>query len=257
MITKIPRMDANLHMSAALPSSTESLPHARKTPAVSKEAVQSCSSNNGEEVEKNPPTSSRKPRHPNGHKVKDLSELFPIMHKTKFLPLADNFMISDVWYQPSSVTSLDGGFLQVVFNEVPNGLNLSRTLQTYSVEAVDLLRMLYLTEMFNRDYYNMERETFEQWLNNCYAELLKSKPDLPYDEFGIIAESLMDKATFAVGTDTCFRVFFQKHCVRSFTGTDKDFPNLNLIKCKAGGKSQFEYVIEGRIFALPKGEEKK
>lgn len=217
------------------------LEHPHKTPSPPSHQQES-------EEEKNPPTSS--PKDPNGHKVKTQIEIETSLHRTKFLPLSDTILNWDVWFQPIEVVSYFKGVLDVKVEELFVGGDAMHTNVTnVQIAADDLLRMIYLADMYANDYYSLERVAYDNWFVDLVTAQLKEKKITDMNDHAVIAQYALSDAKFKIGSGTRLEAYFQKKCVHVFKDTINTFENPNSIVCRTG-RSRFEYVVESRLFSV-------
>ena len=202
---------------------------------------------------------TNKPRDPNGHKVKTCTEIITSSHKTKYLPLADGMNTGDVYFQPCAIHAVNKNWIDCEMVEYLFGAGIMSLHYVFSIDADDLLRMIYLKDMFCYDLDGESRVSFEEWLVNVFSEIVKEDAQADFSDHGMIANFIMSKETFNwnISSSPYVQVIFQKRCIHDFKDPQPDIvlhgENPNVVKCKAL-RGKFEYVIEGRIFTIHTGE---
>ena len=217
---------------------------------------------NTEEEEKNRRTPSlqtstpeQTTKHPKGHRVRDVKDVWKIMDSQDFLHLTDTLALGDVWVQPLGVESSKGAFATVKFIQIVEGPHIKYRYASCKLSLDDLTKMLYLADCLNHDLQRVDRLSFEDWLNDKSALCVKAKGIEEGSDRGKLCH-------FIITEDSTFRfyplhlrgdsgIFFRKICYHSYKSDDVDkIENPSMIKCKAT-KGSFEYIIEARIFPFP------
>ena len=197
----------------------------------------------------------------NGHKEKKTADVLVQMHKSKFLPIADGMYTSNVYFQPVRVVESRRTWIDVDMREVFIGAGVMEhtELHTFSMEADDLLRMLYLADMFTMDYINMKRTAYEQWVLEIFSKIIENEPQADYSDRGHIASYALEHVEgLALGKCGRIQYFFQKRCVYVFLDVP---PNINMLGENAMGvkakssRGKFEYMIELHVISMPISEE--
>ena len=195
-------------------------------------------------------------KHPRGHKVRNLEEVWKIMDSQDFLHLTDTLALADVWVQPKSVVSSKGAFATVSFTEMVAGPHIKFREASCKISLDDLTKMLYLSDCIQYDMQGVERLTFDDWLKDKSSLCVKKKGmDEGSDRAKLCNFIITEDKTFTFYPSYlhgCCGVFFRKICYHSYpnkTETSK-MENPSMLKCK-GTKGTFEYIIEARIFPLP------
>lgn len=197
-------------------------------------------------------TQSTSTKSPKGPKVQDRDEIEAAISKGKFLPLCDSKCGADLWFQPRYVDEVGKSVSTVTFEVLACGSKLYSSLLKMSIYNTDLLRMLYLANQFENDYFTLNRADFNDWLIEKYTDLLKERRSLEMTDHGAIAHFLLQthgRDMFKIGKGTYHEVFFRKACKRIFEGYELEYINPNVVECVAA-RGNFEYVIEARVFAL-------
>lgn len=197
-------------------------------------------------------------KHPKGHKVRDLAEVWKVMDSQDFLHLTDTLTLGDVWVQPSVVVSSKGAFATVTFFEIVAGPHIKSRTASCKISLDDLTKMLYLNDCIQWDLQNIEHLSFDDWMKEKSSICVKAKG----------MEEGSDRAklcNFILTSDRDFTfypkylhgvcgIFFRKICYHSYktekSDSENKIENPSMIKCK-GTKGSFEYIIEARIFPLP------
>lgn len=195
-------------------------------------------------------------KHPKGHKVRALDEVWKIMDSQDFLHLTDTLALADVWVQPREVVSSKGAFATVSFTEMVAGPHIKFRTASCKISLDDLAKMLYLNDCLQSDVQGAPRYTYEDWLKEKSSICVKAKG----------MEEGSDRAklcNFIITEDRTFTfypsylhglcgIFFRKICYHSYSNKTEEskIENPSMLKCK-GTKGSFEYIIEARIFPLP------
>ena len=203
-------------------------------------------------------TQKEKPSHPKGHKVREMKDIWAMMDKHPFLHLTDSLTLGDIWVQPRSVdeTSVSYGNASVEFLEMIYAPHLKYRMAYTKISIDDLLHMLYLGDKLMWIAENHEICDFDAWLSYKTAEFIKV--------YGVGESSNRAKlCNFVMKEDKEYSfyprylqnnvgLFFRKICYHSYKGEgeEKKYVNPAMIKC-CGGRSKFEYMLEGRYIPLP------
>lgn len=217
-----------------------------------------------------PATTSRAPRDPHGHKLIKVTDALDSAHKVKYLPLGDGQFTYCIYFQPIAMKECGKYWCEVEMLELINGTNFAKATRVYSVDGEDLLKMCYLHAMANRDIQGEPRLHFEQWVLSVFQDYCASYGNADYTERGAIARYYLEKISYQFkigagngeGEPSHLEMFFQKRCVRDLKAeTDERVKeicdNRNVVAGKTGGKSKFEYQIEGYIMCLLNDAETK
>lgn len=226
----------------------------RRIPATRREATDSLSTTMTTMTKEN-----QTPKHPRGHKVRALSEVWSTMDSQDFLHLSDTFVLSDVWVYPTGVVSSKGEYATVSFKQIVAAPHIKFRDTTSKMSLDDLIKMLYLNDCIQADLQNVERISFDDWLKEKSSVCVKMKGmDEGSDRAKlchfIITED-RDFTFYPAFLNNASGIFFRKICYHSYPTDDDDkgkikIENPSMIKCK-GAKGKFEYIIEARVFPLP------
>lgn len=196
----------------------------------------------------------------NGHKVRKMADVMASCHKTKYLPLADGINTSNVYFQPQSVSTVKRNWVDVSMKEffIGGGLIEYAEQHTYSLDADDLLRMLYLAEMINNDDVGIQRTSFEQWTLDIFSKILADDSHADYSDRGRIAEyAMMHTNGLCVNECPRLQILYQKRCIYDMEDVGPSVilrgENLMCVKTKSV-RSKFEYLIEAHIICVPDEE---
>ena len=114
-------------------------------------------------------------RHPKGHHVKQISDIWKTMDQQSFLRVTDTLALDDVFIQPigchpenKSIASVD--MIQMV--DAPH-MKFRRT--TCKMSNDDLLKLLYLNDLLQWRMRGCAVLSFEEWLNEKSACCIKVK----------------------------------------------------------------------------------
>ena len=205
-----------------------------------------------------PQTSSEQTmKHPKGHKVRELNEIWRTMDSQDFLHLTDTLTLSDVWVQPVSVEPAKGSFATIEFIEMVVAPHIKTRRAKCKMSLDDVTKMLHLCDCIYADLHGVDRVSFEDWLNKKTALCVEKRG---IDE----GSNRANLCNYIITADRAFSfyptphrnlgVFFRKICYHSYkNGKETEevkIENPSMIKCKAT-KGNFEYIIEARIFPLP------
>lgn len=199
-------------------------------------------------------------KHPKGHKVKNLSDIWKTMDSQDFLHLSDTLTLNDVWLQPISVEPVKGAYAAVNFIEVVFAAHIKTRRSQHKMALDDLVKMLYLNDCLQYDMQNIPRPEFNDWVKEKTALCVKaigleeSNNRSKFCNF-IITED-RDFTFYPAYLHQHFGIFFRKSAYHSYK-TESDvstseikITNPSIIKCSTI-KGNFEYIIEARIFPLP------
>lgn len=195
--------------------------------------------------------------HEKGHKVSMLKEVWDRMDKKDFLPIAD---FSDIWLQPTGVSSLKGVWGDVTLKEVVFAPHIKSRTAVTKMSGEDLCKILYLCDCLTNELQAIPRLPYEEWLNGKIAACVKVKgPEESMNRCKLAHFVITEDREFTF-YPTCLRgnfgFFFHKICYHSYKTTDlpvtTKFDNPSMIRCCAT-KGKFEYIYEVRLFPLPDG----
>ena len=206
--------------------------------------------------------SAKESKESDGHKHKAMCDVLNACHKTKFIPIADGLFTSNVYFQPLEVVEVKRSWIDVKMREVfvGGGVMESSEPHVYAMEADDLLRMLYLSEMMNSDHIGVRRVTFEQWALDVFSKVLAEDSHTDYSERGKIAAYAMTHCEPpCLGSGGHIQFFFQKRCIYDFDDVSTNVvmrgENLMGVKTKST-RGKFEYMIEMHVISIPFNDEK-
>ena len=193
-------------------------------------------------------------RHPRGHKVKTLDEIWKAMDSQDFLRLTDTLALNDVWVQPVAVEEYGKGAVATVrFREIVDAPHIKAREVDCTFMLDDLLKMLYLNDCLQWDMQNEERPSYDDWLKEKSAACVRAK-GIDTDRVKLCSFIINEDERFSFFPEILhgrYGIFFRKICYHSYRSDDKTkFVNPAMIKCKAA-KGSFEYIIEARVFPLP------
>lgn len=196
-------------------------------------------------------------KHPKGHKVRELADVWKTMDSQDFLHLTDTLTLNDVWVQPLTVEPAKGAFATVTFKQIVAGPHLKYRDAKCRISLDDLSKMLYLNDCLQYSMQNVDQPLYEDWLNEKSANCVKMK--------GMEEGSNRAKLChFIINEDRDFTfypaylhghwgMFFRKICYHSYSEKEDGKTKLinpSMMKCSAT-KGSFEYILEARIFPLP------
>lgn len=203
----------------------------------------------------NQETKTEMTKHPKGHKTRDLDEIWGVLDKQDFLRLTDTLTLNDVWVQPLTVEPDKGAFANVTFKEIVTGTHIKYRKAVHKMAVDDLIKMLYLTDCLYNDMRGFIRLAFDDWLNEKTANCIKNKGiDEGSNRAKLCKYIITEDREFTFYPSILhgsFGIFFRKICCHSYKSKDDNkLTNPSVIKCSST-KSGFEYLIEGRIHAVP------
>lgn len=208
------------------------------------------------------PTSSPVPpmdqgtKHPRGHKVRELAEVWKVMDSQDFLHLTDTLTLGDVWVQPTAVLSSKGAFATVSFKQMVAGPHIKFRDASCKMSLDDLTKMLYLNDCVQWDLQNLTHLSFEDWMKEKSSVCVKAKGMEEGSDRAKLCHFIITEdrefSFYPSFLHGCNGIFFRKICYHSYKngGDTLKINNPSMMKCK-GTKGTFEYIIEARIFPLP------
>lgn len=201
---------------------------------------------------------AQSPRHPKGHKVRELADIWGTMDKSDFLRVTDTLTLDDVWVQPTLVEPGKGVIVNTTFKEIVAGPHIKFRDAACKISVDDLIKMLYLNDCIQCNLQNITNYSFEDWLKEKSSVCVKAKGMEEGSDRAKLCNFIIteDKGftfypSFLHGR---FGIFFRKICYHSYktkmAPSTPKISNLSMIKCRAT-RGAFEYVIEARLFPLP------
>lgn len=199
------------------------------------------------------------PSHPKGHKCRELSEVWENMDKQKYLHLTDTLTLGDVWVQPTgAVPSSTKGVADVDFIQIVASNHFKYRTATSKLSTNDLLKMLFLADCINYSLQGYPAPVYDDWVKSKSKEAVGVLGMKDASDESNLCNYIITRdkefSFFPAYLNENFGIFFRKVCCHSYKGekgTSK-CPNPNVIKCKAEN-AKFEYLLEARLFQLPKG----
>lgn len=191
-------------------------------------------------------------RHPQGHKVKSVEEIYESVHKSDYWSVADGINVDCVWYQPKKLLSSEKNFVECEVDVLLAGQVMISDVQHLTFYGLDLLKMMYLAEKADNTFVCSETEPFETWRAVKHEEMNQEQGHADIEDSGAMAIWLMNKNPdrFILAKGSWFECYFQKRCIREFTGSVKPVKSECAEEGKAIGRSKFEYFIDMRIFIM-------
>lgn len=210
-------------------------------------------------------TTQTRTRHPKGHRVKQLAEIWETMDSSEFLHLTDTYALNDVWVQPIEVVQSKGNYVTVSVQELVLAPYIKWRTAQVRMSVFDLFQMLYLAEVLSKEMDSRDtgytRPTMDAWLREKASICVKERGIEEGKDWGKLATFLLssDKSgcTFAPTVlPSCFSFYFRKIYYHSYKASSDEpkVANPCMIKCRAV-KGSFDYIIEARLIML--GEEKR
>jgi len=196
------------------------------------------------------------PRHPKGHKVRPLDQVWQLMDKQDFQRLTDSVSLSDVWFQPISVEETKALFADVKFSEIIFGFHIKRRVTKHKVNLNDLLLLLYLNDKTQWIMRRIDVMDYDSWVSEKTAEFIKRHGVTDSSNKSKLCNYIIteDKefTFYPSGWISHVSFFFRKICQHSYpdkTSTVK-FENPSVVKCKSY-RGSFDYLYEIRMILLP------
>lgn len=206
-------------------------------------------------------TTTKRARHPKGHKVQNLQDVWNAMDKRKYLSLSDTTTLSDVWIQPRMVESEEGEIANVSFTEIIVAPYIKTREATTKISTSDLLKMLYQACCIVSDLNGELRMGFEEWSNEALVKCTKEKGKSDITPGELCQYLLTEDSEFTFYpkklNDAC-GIFFRKICYHSYKDEEHKgeegakWKNPAMIKCQANSSSSsFEYILEASLKLIP------
>lgn len=202
------------------------------------------------------PSDQTMTRHPKGHKVRTLDEIWKTMDSQDFLHLADTLVLGDVWVQPIAVEPAKGAFATVTFKQMVAAPHIKHRDANCKMSLEDLTKMLYLNDCIQYDMQNVERMSYDDWLKEKSSLCVKAKGMEEGSNRAKLCHFIITEdrsfTFYPAYLHGRFGVFFRKICYHSYktAGEQQKLVNPAMIKCCAT-KGNFEYILEARFFPLP------
>ena len=198
--------------------------------------------------------------HPKGHKCRTLQEVWDNMDKQKYLHLTDTLTLGDVWVQPMvAYPSATKNVADVSFLQILASNHFKYRTASSRLSNSDLMKMLYLADCICHDLMDMERPLYEEWVRGKSKEAVGVLGIQDASDEANLANFIITKdkdfTFFPASLNENFGIFFRKVCCHSYKGLpagSTKISNPMIIKCKAES-GNFEYLLEARLFLLPKG----
>ena len=200
--------------------------------------------------------STKKQRHPKGHKVRDLSEVWKSLDDESYLRLTDTLVLGDVWFLPIKVEPLTTLSCNVTFLELVDSVHMKVRKATHKMSVDDICKVLYLKDRVCWTLQGQDWLTFEDWLSENTANFIKANGVGESTNRAKLCDYLLNEDhishfTFSVPSVENCLMFFRKTCVHSYKSENTEkVDNPAMIKCKAS-KSDFEYIFEFRLIPVP------
>lgn len=209
-----------------------------------------------------PATTEKKttPNHPKGHKCRTITEVWENMDKQKYLHLTDTLTLGDVWVQPMGAgPSATKNVADVSFLQILASHHFKYRTATSRLSNSDLMKMLYLCDCICNDLVGNDRPNYDEWVRTKSKEAVGVLGIQDASDEANLANFIITKdkdfTFFPASLNENFGIFFRKVCCHSYKGLPKGSAKIDnpmIIKCKAEG-GNFEYLLEARLFLLPKG----
>lgn len=211
-------------------------------------------------------TTSTKPKHPRGHKVESLYEIWRLMDAQPYVRLTDTWSsLWDVWLQPISIESeVTATTIMVQFLEIVYGVHIKYRTASHQISCEDFAKMCYVKDRIGIYMSSMTNDiSFDDWVA-AHQEAFKKingRDPASDGEFCQFLLTTMDneesKKLTGIGWNNIpgvvnCGIFIRKSCCHSYKtkGGEKKFDNISMMKCSSV-KGAFDYVIEGRLFVMP------
>ena len=194
-------------------------------------------------------------RHPLGHRVIKMSEVWKLMDESVYLRLVDSYQLNDVYLQPVGIFPLDDYNANVTFNEIIYGPEISHRFHTCKMSLDDVMKILYLGDSVLADIEGVERQPIEKWLDFMYNKCLEKKGGEVAANRAALCDFILKEMVdfYPMHLKNRAGIFFRKttyHNYRSQVGTSGKLVNPSMIVCQSpnGG---FEYVLCAHILPIP------
>ena len=210
-------------------------------------------------------SSSTKPKHPRGHKVESLQEIWRLMDAQPYVRLTDTWSsLWDVWLQPLHIESeVSTSTIMVQFLEIVYGAHIKYRTASHQISCEDFVKMCYVKDRIGIYMSSMSDISFDDWVvaHQQAFEKINEHPPATNAEFCEFLLTTMDNEetrkltgigwNSIPGVFNC-GIFIRKSCCHSYKDKNgnKKFENISMVKCSSV-KGAFDYVIEGRLFVLP------
>lgn len=195
------------------------------------------------------------PPHPQGHKCRDIAEVWKTMDSQPFLHLSDTLTLADLWVQPLSVEPSTTTTTTVTFLEILASPYMHMRKASTKVSVDDLLQMLYLNDCIQADAQGIVRLDFPEWLSEKTSLFVKAKGVENATNRSRLADFIIkEDKEFGFYPEKCVKncgVFFRKICYHEYTNVKGVISNPSMILRSSAPRGKFEYILEARIFPLP------
>ena len=202
----------------------------------------------------------------NGRISENISTIWQTLDANPYLAFTGKFALRDVSIQPCKITGGADNGLETICKQIVTGETILTREVNIKIHCLDLLRMLYLAEKYNRALMGIEAVTYTAWYNEK-KEAYKTK-NAGYDHAseGELCQFMLTEnnpSFFPPCLGGQFGLFFRKISVSDYVNdcsvekcVDKNattqFENPSIITSKPKNAS-FEHMIEAKIIFFPVG----
>lgn len=204
-------------------------------------------------------TLSKKARHPKGHKVRDLGEVWDQMSMKKgdvvpidpqYLRVTDTLDLGDVWIAITDAKKETDYLLTIDAIQMVTGHHVYQRNMKMKMSNDDFLGFCYLKRRFADVLAGEDPMDYEEWKQKMGEEYQKESGDESLKS-GDVCEFLMKKYPFIVDN---IGFLCRKICCHSYSNSgveSKDkVHNPTLLKLNVGTRGKFEFELEVRVFPL-------
>ena len=238
---------------------TQVLPRTTTTPALPLPPTPLSASVPPQE-ESDPPTTSLTrgtPKHPKGHRVQNLNDVWASMDKQKFLKCTDSYALEDLWVQPISVEPTTTPYATVRMYQIILAPHLKSRVVCTTLAIDDLLKMLYLNYKLQLHMQGYGSKDFNQWLAEKTGEFIKEHGIAEQNNRALLCNFILNEdedytfyPTFLKYTMVVFRkISYHSYKTEGSEG-ERKVDNPSLMKCVAV-RGKFEYLWEAKFVPMP------
>lgn len=197
------------------------------------------------------------PKHPKGHKVVNIEDVWKTMDTQSFLHLSDTAALNDVWVQPVRVEPTTSQYANIEFVQIVAAPHIKYRRTTCKLGVDDLFKILYLNDCLACDLRGEVRIGYDEWIAEKTACFIKKHGVEDSTNRSKVGEFILNEdpnfSFYIASGAAMLGVFFRKICYHSYKTKEgcPKFDNPSMVKCCAT-RGKFEYMLEARIFSLPK-----
>lgn len=195
------------------------------------------------------------PRHPKGHRVQNLSEVWQTMDSQQFLRCTDSYSLEDVWVQPISVEPTSSPYATVRMFQMVLGPHIKTRIVCSKMAISDLLKMLYLNQRVQLHMLGYDSKDFNQWLAEKTGEFIKAHGVAEANNGAMLCNYILgedEEYTFYPSFLKYTTAVFRKISYHSYKNGEEGEKVVNpaMMKCTAV-RGKFEYIWEVKFIPLP------